>query len=136
MRMTVPKLLEMKQNGEKITQVTCYDYSMAKLVDAAGIHTILVGDSLGMTMQGYPDTLPVTMDEMIVYGRSVVRGAKNPFIIMDMPFMSYQVSVAQEVIHMTPAEAASFVGIVGVVNGAGRIIWSTVSDWNRCGEKL
>ena len=60
MRMTVPKLLEMKQNGEKITQVTCYDYSMAKLVDAAGIHTILVGDSLGMTMQGYPDTLPVT----------------------------------------------------------------------------
>lgn len=95
MRMTVPKLLEMKQNGEKITQVTCYDYSMAKLVDAAGIHTILVGDSLGMTMQGYPDTLPVTVDEMIVYGRSVVRGAKNPFIIMDMPFMSYQVSVAQ-----------------------------------------
>ena len=95
MRMTVPKLLEMKQNGEKITQVTCYDYSMAKLVDAAGIHTILVGDSLGMTMQGYPDTLPVTVDEIIVYGRSVVRGAKNPFIIMDMPFMSYQVSVAQ-----------------------------------------
>jgi 3-methyl-2-oxobutanoate hydroxymethyltransferase len=87
----------MKENGEKISQVTCYDYSMARLVNAAGINTILVGDSLGMTMQGYADTLPVTMDEMIVYGRSVVRGAPDAFVIMDMPFMSYQVSVEQAV---------------------------------------
>ncbi len=97
MKNTIPSLVAMKENGEKISQVTCYDYSMARLVNAAGINTILVGDSLGMTMQGYPDTLPVTMDEMIVYGRSVVRGAPDAFVIMDMPFMSYQVSVEQAV---------------------------------------
>jgi 3-methyl-2-oxobutanoate hydroxymethyltransferase len=94
---TIPTLLAMKEAGEKVSQVTCYDCSMARLVDAAGIDTILVGDSLGMTMQGYPDTLPVTMEEMITYGRSVVRGAPNTFVIMDMPFMSYQVSVEQAV---------------------------------------
>ncbi len=92
---TVTSLLEMKQKGEKISQLTCYDYSTARLVDAAGINTVLVGDSLGMTMQGYENTLPVTLDEMICYGRSVVRGCQNAFVIMDMPFMSYQVSPAQ-----------------------------------------
>jgi len=94
---TVGTLLEMKQRGEKISMVTCYDYSMSRLVDAAGINTILVGDSLGMTMQGYDTTLPVTMEEMIIYGRSVVRGCQNAFVVMDMPFMSYQVSAAQAV---------------------------------------
>ncbi|MBO5590838.1 MAG: 3-methyl-2-oxobutanoate hydroxymethyltransferase [Acidaminococcaceae bacterium] len=94
---TVGTLLEMKQRGEKISMVTCYDYSMSRLVDAAGINTILVGDSLGMTMQGYDSTLPVTMEEMIIYGRSVVRGCQNAFVVMDMPFMSYQVSAAQAV---------------------------------------
>ena len=94
---TVGTLLEMKQLGEKISMVTCYDYSMSRLVDAAGINTILVGDSLGMTMQGYDTTLPVTMEEMIIYGRSVVRGCQNAFVVMDMPFMSYQVSAAQAV---------------------------------------
>ena len=97
MKNTVGTLLEMKQRGEKISQLTCYDYSTARLLDQAGINTILVGDSLGMTMQGYDTTLPVTMEEMILYGRSVVRGCQNAFIIMDMPFMSYQVSVEQAV---------------------------------------
>lgn len=97
MKNTINTLLSMKENGEKISQVTCYDYSMARIVDAAEVNTILVGDSLGMTMQGYSDTLPVTMDEMVVYGRSVVRGAPNAFVIMDMPFMSYQVSTQQAV---------------------------------------
>ncbi|MBR2778761.1 MAG: 3-methyl-2-oxobutanoate hydroxymethyltransferase [Firmicutes bacterium] len=92
---TVATLLDMKARGEKISQVTCYDYSTAQLVQASGIETILVGDSLGMTMQGYSNTLPVTMDEMIVYGRSVVRGAPDAFVIMDMPFMSYQLSAEQ-----------------------------------------
>lgn len=92
---TVKTLAQMKENGEKISQLTCYDYSTAKLIDAAGINMILVGDSLGMTMQGYKDTLPVTMEEMIVYGRSVVRGCENTFVVVDMPFMSYQVSVEQ-----------------------------------------
>jgi len=94
---TVSSLLEMKQRGEKISQLTCYDYTTARLVDAAGINGVLVGDSLGMTMQGYETTLPVTLEEMIVYGRSVVRGCQNAFVIMDMPFMSYQVSVEQAV---------------------------------------
>ena len=92
---TVATLAAMKKNGEKISQVTCYDYSTAHLVDAAGINMILVGDSLGMVMQGYKDTLPVTVDEMIVYGRSVVRGCENTFVCVDMPFMSYQVSPEQ-----------------------------------------
>lgn len=96
---TTATLLEMKRNGEKITQLTCYDYSTAVLMNQVGIDTILVGDSLGMTMQGYETTLPVTMDEMIMYGRSVVRGAKDAFVIMDMPFMSYQASVEQAVMN-------------------------------------
>lgn len=99
MKNTISTLVAMKERGEKISQVTCYDFSMARIVDAAGINTILVGDSLGMTMQGYSDTLPVTMEEMIVYGRSVVRGAPNAFVIMDMPFMSYQASVEQAVLN-------------------------------------
>lgn len=92
---TIATLAQMKANGEKISQLTCYDYSTARLIDAAGINMILVGDSLGMTMQGYKDTLPVSVEEMIVYGRSVVRGCENTFVVVDMPFMSYQVSVEQ-----------------------------------------
>lgn len=97
MKNTVATLLEMKHRGEKISQLTCYDYSTARIINAAGINTVLVGDSLGMTMQGYSNTLPVTMEEMITYGRSVVRGCSDAFVIMDMPFMSYQVSVEQAV---------------------------------------
>ncbi|MCQ2442968.1 MAG: 3-methyl-2-oxobutanoate hydroxymethyltransferase [Oscillospiraceae bacterium] len=96
---TILTLLDMKARGEKISQVTCYDYSTGRLVDAAGINTVLVGDSLGMTMQGYNDTLPVTMDEMVVYGRSVGRACKDTFVILDMPFMSYQASVEQAVMN-------------------------------------
>ncbi len=94
---TIATLAAMKASGEKISQLTCYDYSTARLVDAAGVNTVLVGDSLGMTMQGYEDTLPVTMEEMIVYGRSVGRACKDAFVILDMPFMSYQASVPQAV---------------------------------------
>ena len=73
------------------------DYTSALLADAAGINTVLVGDSLGMTMQGYEDTLPVTMDEMVIYGRSVGRACKNAFVVLDMPFLSYQASAPQAV---------------------------------------
>ncbi len=92
---TVSTLLEMKKQNERISMLTCYDYTTARLIESAGIDTILVGDSLGMTMQGYDTTLPVTMDETIIYTRSVVRGGKNTFVIADMPFMSYQVSAAK-----------------------------------------
>lgn len=95
MKNTVSTLAQMKANGEKITQITCYDYSTAKIMDQTDVNMILVGDSLGMTMQGYKDTLPVTVDDMIVYGRSVARACENIFVVVDMPFMSYQVSVEQ-----------------------------------------
>ena len=93
MKNTVTTLQEMKQRGEKITMVTAYDYTTAKLVDQAGINSILVGDSLGMVMLGYEDTLSVTMEDMIHHTRAVSRGAKDAFIIGDMPFMSYQTSI-------------------------------------------
>lgn len=95
MKNTVATLTQMKANGEKISQLTCYDYTTARIMEEAGVNMILVGDSLGMTMQGYKDTLPVTVDEMIVYGRSVQRACKDTFVVIDMPFMSYQVSAEQ-----------------------------------------
>ncbi len=77
---------------KKMTMLTAYDYITAKNIDDAGIDSILVGDSLGMVMLGYPNTLAVTVDDMIHHGKAVVRGAKNAFVVVDMPFMSYQVS--------------------------------------------
>lgn len=88
---------KLAKNNRKISQITAYDYSSAKLADEAGIDSILVGDSLGMTMLGYPNTLSVTVDDMIHHGASVVRGAKNALVVVDMPFMSYQVSVEDAV---------------------------------------
>ena len=82
---------------KKMTMLTAYDYLTAKNIDEAGIDSILVGDSLGMVMLGYPDTLSVTVDDMIHHGKAVVRGAKNAFVVVDMPFMSYQVSVEEAV---------------------------------------
>ncbi len=93
MKKTTTKLTAMKQSGEKITMLTAYDYTTASLVDKAGIDTILVGDSLGMVMLGYDTTIPVTMEDMISHGAAVVRGAKDTFVIVDMPFMSYQTSI-------------------------------------------
>lgn len=93
MKNTVVTLQSAKDNGEKITMLTAYDYSMAKLIDEAGINMILVGDSLGMVMLGYEDTLSVTMEDMIHHTRAVARGAKDAFVVADMPFMSYQTSV-------------------------------------------
>lgn len=98
MKQTVPSLLKMKQGGTKISMVTAYDYTTASIVESAGIDMILVGDSLGMTMMGYEDTLPVTMDDMIHHTRCVTRGAKNTFVVGDMPFLSYQASV-EEAVH-------------------------------------
>lgn len=95
MKNTVASFMEMKQKGEKISMLTCYDYSTAKLMDEAGINGILVGDSLGNTMLGYPDTLSVTMEDMIRYGGSVARGCKDTMVVIDMPFMSYQLSAEQ-----------------------------------------
>lgn len=99
MKNTVTTLQEQKKNNDKITMLTAYDYSTAKLIDEAGINTILVGDSLGMVMLGYEDTLSVTMEDMIHHSAAVARGAKNAFIVTDMPFMSYQTSVYDAVVN-------------------------------------
>jgi 3-methyl-2-oxobutanoate hydroxymethyltransferase len=93
MRVTITQIKEMKQKGEKISMLTAYDYSTAKLIDEAGIPLILVGDSLGMVVLGYGSTIPVTMDEMIHHTKAVVRGATKALIVGDMPFMTYQVSL-------------------------------------------
>lgn len=97
MKNTVSTFREQKAKGEKISMLTAYDYSTAKLMDEAGINGILVGDSLGMVVLGYEDTLPVTMEDMIHHTAAVCRGAKNTLVVGDMPFMSYQVSVEEAV---------------------------------------
>lgn len=93
MKNTVTTLQKAKNEGKKISMLTAYDYSMAKLMDEAGVNSILVGDSLGNVMLGYQDTLAVTMEDMIHHGRAVARGVKNALLVVDMPFMSYQTSV-------------------------------------------
>src|SRR4030066_983204 len=92
-RFTVHDFLKKKTESKKITMLTAYDYPFAQIVDEAGIDVILVGDSLGIVIQGHENTLPVTMDEMIYHAKMVVRAAKNAMVIGDMPFMSYQSSV-------------------------------------------
>lgn len=99
MKNTVTTLQKQKKENDKITMLTCYDYSMAKLMDAAGINCLLIGDSLGQVMLGYDDTLPVTMEDMIHHTAAVSRGAQNAFVIADMPFMSYQTSVYDAVVN-------------------------------------
>ncbi len=91
-RITPPEIVAKKQNGEKITMLTAYDYSMAAMIDQAGVDMILVGDSLGMVVLGYESTVPVTMEEMLHHAKAVSRGARQALVVGDMPFMSYQVN--------------------------------------------
>lgn len=93
MKNTAVTFRQAKEKKEKLTMLTAYDYSTAKLIDNAGINGILVGDSLGMVCLGYEDTLSVTMEDMIHHTKAVARGAKNSLVVADMPFMSYQTSV-------------------------------------------
>ncbi len=90
---TIHDFLKKKKDGKKITMLTAYDYPFARIVDEAGIDAILVGDSLGMVVQGLENTLPVTMDEMIYHTKMVTRAVKNAMVIGDMPFMSYQTGI-------------------------------------------
>ena len=89
------EFLEMKRNGEKVTWITAYDFPTAMFAEAAGLDMILVGDSLGMVVLGYPGTIPVTMEDCISHCRAVRRGAPNTFVMGDMPFGSYQASDEQ-----------------------------------------
>jgi 3-methyl-2-oxobutanoate hydroxymethyltransferase len=96
-KVTTLTLKTKKENKQAITMMTAYDYPTALLVDQAGIDTILVGDSLGMVVLGYDNTLPVTMEDMLHHCKAVARGAKTPLLIGDMPFMSYQINTEEAV---------------------------------------
>lgn len=99
MKNTILTLQKAKEDHEKTVMVTAYDYTTAKIMDEAGVNMILVGDSLGMTMLGYEDTLSVTMEDMIHHSAAVARGTKDAFLVTDMPFMSYQTSVYDAVVN-------------------------------------
>lgn len=93
MKTTVATFLKMKQEKQKISMLTCYDYTTAKIIDSSNVDAVLVGDSLGNVVLGYEDTLSVTMNDMITFSAAVARGCKQKLVVVDMPFMSYQVSV-------------------------------------------
>jgi 3-methyl-2-oxobutanoate hydroxymethyltransferase len=99
MKTTTATFRKAKENGDRITMLTAYDYSTAKIEDEAGVESILVGDSLGNVVLGYENTLFVTMEDMIHHSRAVARGAKNAMVVTDMPFMSYQTSVYDAVVN-------------------------------------
>ena len=99
MKNSIVTFQEMKNRGEKISMLTAYDYSTAKLMDQAGVNSILVGDSLGNVMLGYENTVSVTMEDMIHHGAAVARGAKDALVVIDMPFMSYQASTYDAVVN-------------------------------------
>src|SRR5213592_2353824 len=92
---TVPDFLATKNRGVRLMMLTAYDYTMARLLDAAGVDGLLVGDSLGMVVQGQPHSLAVTLDEVIYHTRLVARGVKRSLLVADMPFMTFQVSPQQ-----------------------------------------
>ncbi len=128
MRISINQIKEMKQKGEKITMLTAYDYSTARIIDSVGIPLILVGDSLGMVVLGYESTIPVTMEEMLHHTRAVVRGTEKAMVIGDMPFMTYHVSIedalrnAARFIQEGGAQAIKLEGGVTVAEKVKRIV--------------
>ncbi len=128
MRITINKIKEIKQKGDKIAMLTAYDYTTAKIVDEAGIPLILVGDSLGMVVLGYESTIPVTMEDMIHHTKAVVRGTRKAMVISDMPFMSYHISSedtlrnAARFIQEGGAQAVKLEGGVNVADKVKRIV--------------
>jgi len=128
MRLTINKIQEMKQAGERITMLTAYDYPTAKILDEAGVNLILVGDTLGMVVLGYDSTIPVTMEDMIHHTRAVVRGSKNALVIGDLPFMSYHVSISEtlhnagRMLQETGCQAVKLEGGVTVAESVKRIV--------------
>jgi 3-methyl-2-oxobutanoate hydroxymethyltransferase len=128
MRITINQIKEMKQKGEKISMLTAYDYSTAKIIDEVGIPLILVGDSLGMVVLGYESTIPVTMEDMLHHTKAVVRGTKQTLVVGDLPFMTYHVSIedalrnAARFIQEAGAQAVKLEGGVTVAEKVKRIV--------------
>ena len=128
---TVPDFMAAKVRGQRLTMLTAYDYSMARILDAAGVDSLLVGDSLGMVVQGQADSLAVTLDEMIYHTRMVVRGVRRALLIADLPFMSYQVSPQQAVENagrLIKEGGAHAVKLEGGVRSAAAIAAITAAD--------
>lgn len=128
---TIQDFLKKKRESQKITMLTAYDYPFARIVDEAGIDAILVGDSLGMVVQGLDNTLPVTMDEMIYHTRMVTRAVNNSMVIGDMPFMSYQTGIEDAVRNagrFLKEAGASAVKMEGGSEVAGHIRAMTKAD--------
>lgn len=127
-RVTVSVIKDRKVKGIPITMLTAYDYAMAKMLDSAQIDMILVGDSLGNVVLGYDSTLPVTMEDMIHHAKAVCRGAKNTMVVVDMPFMSYQVSVTEAVknagrlLKETGAQAVKVEGGIEIIEAIKAIV--------------
>src|SRR6201986_3613756 len=130
-RMTVPGFAALKSAGRKITVLTAYDFTMASLLDAVGIECILVGDSLSMVVQGHPNTLPVTLDEMIYHAEMVGRAVRNALVVVDLPFPSYHqgrykaVAAAGQVLKQARCQAVKLEGgadqadVIATLVGAG-----------------
>lgn len=125
---TTLRLSEMKQRGEKIAMLTSYDYSMARILDAAGIDVILVGDSAANVMAGYETTVPITLDEMIYHARSVVRAVRRALVVVDLPFGTYQgnskqaLSSAIRIMKETEADAVKIEGGQEILESVQRIL--------------
>lgn len=110
--MTVPRFMAAKETGRKLTMLTAYDFTMAEVFDEAGVDSLLVGDTMGMVVQGHNSTLPVTLDQMIYHAEIVCRAVKNALVIVDLPFMTYQVS---------PQQALENAGRIIKETGAGAV---------------
>ena len=132
MRVSIGQVREMKQKGDKIVELTAYEYATAKLVDEVGVPIILVGDSLGMVLLGYESTIPVTLEEMLHHCKAVTRGAKNALVIGDMPFMTYHTSAedalrnAGRFIQEAGCQAVKLEGGVTVAEKIRRIVESGI----------
>src|SRR5882762_6779656 len=127
-KVTTHTLQRMKINGEKISMITAYDYSFAKIFDAAGIDIILVGDSASNVMAGHETTLPITLDQMIYHAQSVVRGVERCFVVVDMPFGSYQsdsknaLTSAIKIMKETGGHSVKFEGGEEVIDAVKKIV--------------
>jgi len=131
-KVTTHRLLEMKQRGEKISMLTAYDFTMAKMLDAAGLDVVLVGDSAANVMAGYETTVPITLDEMIYHAKSVVRAISRALVVVDLPFGSYQgnseeaLRSAFRIMKEAEAHSVKMEGGVDIVDSVKRIIKSGI----------
>ncbi len=127
-KVTTRRLCEMKQRGEKISMLTSYDYTMAEIVDKAGIDVILVGDSASNVVAGNVTTLPITLDQMIYHGKSVARAVKRALVVVDMPFGTYQTSDVEavqnaiKIMKITHADALKLEGGVEIIDAVKKIL--------------